>query len=172
MRFSRNRRNSSQNWGEPRKAAPNQTFYKCCLITPTLEVVGSNPVSRTISSVHNRFELWTLEFFFRHIRFQLMYEADMTPASFVVAVSQPRCLRNHCFRETRNDLSYFATGHFLYSAISSSEQSSISHKRFNVNVLIFSFFLRRSSWPLLNPYSFISLYCEMPFSFIIVQSRS
>ena len=47
MRFSRNRRNSSQNWGEPRKAAPNQTFYKCCLITPTLEVVGSNPVSRT-----------------------------------------------------------------------------------------------------------------------------
>ena len=48
MRFSGNRRNSSQNWGEPRKAAPNQTFYKCCLITPTLEVVGSNPVSRTI----------------------------------------------------------------------------------------------------------------------------
>ena len=47
MRLSGNRRNSSQNWGEPRKAAPNQTFYKYCLITPTLEVVGSNPVSRT-----------------------------------------------------------------------------------------------------------------------------
>ena len=47
MRLSGNRRYSPHNWGETRKTAPNQVFYKCGLITPTLEVVGSNPVSRT-----------------------------------------------------------------------------------------------------------------------------
>ena len=47
------------------------------------EAASSNLVTRTISSVHNRFELWTLEFFFRHIRFHLMYGAGMTPALFL-----------------------------------------------------------------------------------------
>ena len=47
MRLSGNRRYSTHNWDETREAAPNQAFYKCGLITPTLEVVGSNPVSRT-----------------------------------------------------------------------------------------------------------------------------
>ena len=44
-----------------------------------LEAVGSNPATPTISSVHNGFELWTLDFF-AISSFFVMYGAGFKPA--------------------------------------------------------------------------------------------
>ena len=44
-----------------------------------LDAAGSNPVTPTISSVHNGFELWTLDFFVIS-SFFVMYGAGFKPA--------------------------------------------------------------------------------------------
>ena len=44
---------------------------------------GSSPVARTISSVHNGFELWTLDFFVIS-SFFVMYGAGFEACSFVL----------------------------------------------------------------------------------------
>ena len=43
------------------------------------QAAGSNPVTPTISSVHNGFELWTLDFFVIS-SFFVMYGAGFNPA--------------------------------------------------------------------------------------------
>lgn len=61
---------------------------------------------------------------------------------------------------------------FLYSTISDSLQSKILHKVSSVLVLTLQFLRSRSNCPVLKPKSLISLYCEIPFSFIVIHNLS
>ena len=54
------------------KSLVNQGKNRCRFVWD-VDAAGSNPVTPTISSVHNRFKLWTLDIFFAYAYFSVKY---------------------------------------------------------------------------------------------------
>ena len=55
------------------------------------QAAGSIPVTRTISSVHNRFQLWTLDIFCLYLHFRLTIEFfEQLRLLFLFCVVKPR----------------------------------------------------------------------------------